>query len=401
MIERLPEPSADGLDEVIDTRRHLHRHPEVSWEEHATSRFLTDRLGGLGLRVDPCPTDTGAVAFLDTGRPGPTVLLRADIDALPILEESGEDFASGSEGRMHACGHDAHAAIMLGVARTLAENAAALSGSFLFVFQPAEEIVSGARAMLARGLLEGYRPAACLGLHTWAPGDSGFVLVRPGLQWSGSDAVEVSMTGPGGHGGVMRRAGNVVAAQAFLLERLHSIVEGLEYDGVPCHATVGDVRTDGAWNIVPRSVRIRGSVRTFTPEMREEALQRLRDLLLETDSEFEISSRLELVHGTIPLHNDPNVTGTVVEVGRELIGDRMQHLGRPLTVSDDMAEFLTRIPGCYFMLGCRPPDAETPPAHHSPTFRIDEAALATGVRVLAGAAARIAAGRPTGTPAGG
>ena len=392
MTERLPEPGAAVLDEVVETRRHLHLNPEVSWEEHRTSRFIVDRLRSLGLRIDECPTDTGAVAFLDTGRPGRTVLLRADIDALPILEESGVEFASKSEGRMHACGHDAHAAIMLGVARTLAEHAPALSGSFLFVFQPAEEIVSGARAMLAKGLLDAYSPAACLGLHTWAPGDSGFVLARPGLQWSGSDAFEVNLTGPGGHGGVIRRAGNVVSAQAFLIERLYSIVEGLEYDGVNCHTTVGDVRTDGAWNIVPRSVRIRGSVRTFTPEMRTEALQRLDDLLLETASEFEISSSVELVHGTVPLYNDPNVTATVVEVGRELVGERMQHLGRPLTVSDDMAEFLTRIPGCYFMLGCRPPDAETPPAHHSPTFRIDQAAFASGVRVLAGAAARIAAG---------
>ena len=387
----LPEPSPEVLDEVVETRRHLHRNPEVSLEERTTSEFVRDRLAGLGLRIDECPTPTGAVAFLDTGRPGRTVLLRADIDALPILEDSGVEFASDSEGRMHACGHDAHTAILLGVARTLAENAAGLGGSFLFVFQPAEEIVSGARAMIANGLLDRYDARAALGLHVWAPGDSGFVLTRPGLQWSGSDFFEIDVRGPGGHGGVMKRAGNVIAAQAFLLERMPGIVEGLVFDGVECHTTVGDIRTDGAWNVVPRSVRVRGSVRTFTPEFREESLGRLRELLLETDSEFEVRSNLEIGFGTVPLLNDPNVTRTVTEVGQELVGDRMQHLGRPLTVSDDMAEFLTRIPGCYFMLGARPPDAETPPAHHSPTFRIDEAAFANGVRVLAGAAARIAA----------
>ena len=387
----LPEPSQAVLDEVVETRRHLHAHPEVSWQEQATTHFVRDRLAAAGLRVDPCPTETGAVAFLDTGRPGRTVLLRADIDALPILEESGVGFTSEIEGRMHACGHDAHTAILLGVARTLAEQADRLSGSFLFVFQPAEEIVSGAREMLARGLLDRYDPKASLGLHTWAPGDSGFVLARPGLQWSGSDFFEIEIKGPGGHGGVIKRAGNVIAAQAFVLERLYGIVEGLDYDGTTSHTTVGDVRTDGAWNIVPRSVRLRGSVRTFTPEMRAEALQRLSDLLLETDTEFEVASTVDVQYSTIPLWNDPDVTGTVTEVATELVGDRMQHIGRPLTVSDDMAEFLTRIPGCYFMLGCRPPDAETPPVHHSPTFRIDEAAFATGVRVLAGAAARLAA----------
>ena len=386
-----PEPSPDVLDEVIDNRRHLHRHPEVSFQEHETSRFIEDRLRGIGLAVQECPTETGALAVLDTGRPGRTVMLRADIDALPILEESGVAFPSAREGRMHACGHDAHAAILLGAARTLVERADDLRGSYLFCFQPAEEIVSGAREMIARGLLERYRPEATIGLHmaSWLP--SGQVTTRPGLLWAGSDGFEITMRGPGGHGGMMKRAGNVISAQAFLLERLHTVVEGLAHDGAGCHCTVGDVRGDGAWNVVPRTVTVRGSVRTFTAELRREALQRLEDLLLEAGTEFEIRSELQLVHGTVPLLNDPNVTRTVLEVGGELFGDRATRLGAPLTVSDDMAEFLTRIPGCYFMLGARPPDAEEPPAHHSPTFRIDEASFATGVRMMAATAARLAA----------
>ncbi len=386
-----PEPSADVLDEVIDTRRHLHRRPEVSFDEHETSRFIEDRLRGLRLAVQDCPTETGAVAVLDTGRPGRTVMLRADIDALPILEESGVAFASDREGRMHACGHDAHTAILLGAARTLAERVEDVQGSYLFCFQPAEEIVSGAREMIARGLFERHHPDVTIGLHmaSWLP--SGQVTTRPGLLWAGSDAFDITMRGPGGHGGLMKRAGNVIAAQAFLLERLHTVVDGLEHEAAGCHCTVGDVRTDGAWNVVPRAVVVRGSVRTFTPELRTEALQRLRDLLLETDTEFQIGSELRLVHGTVPLLNDPNVTATVLEVGAELVGERATRLGAPLTVSDDMAEFLTRIPGCYFMLGARPPDAEVAPAHHSPTFRIDEASFATGVRMMAATAARLAA----------
>ncbi|HXM54586.1 MAG TPA: M20 family metallopeptidase [Candidatus Dormibacteraeota bacterium] len=386
-----PEPSPDTLDEVIDNRRHLHRNPEVSFDEHETSRFIEERLRGLGLAVQECPTQTGALAVLDTGRPGRTVMLRADIDALPILEESGVAFASAREGRMHACGHDAHTAILLGAARTLAEKAETLTGSYLFCFQPAEEIVSGAREMIAGGLFERHHPDVTIGLHIVSFVPSGHVITRPGLLWAGSDAFEVTMRGPGGHGGMMKKAGNVISAQAFLLDRLHMVVDGLEHDGTACHCTVGDVRTDGAWNIVPRGVKILGSVRTFTPELRTEALHRLEDLLLEVDTEFQISSRLELVHGTVPLFNDPNVTGTVLEVGGELFGERASRLGSPLTVSDDMAEFLTRIPGCYFMLGARPPDAEIPPAHHSPDFRIDEAAFATGVRMMSATAARLAA----------
>jgi amidohydrolase len=389
----LPEPSGDVLEEVVENRRHLHRHPEVAFGEHATSSFIRERLAGLGIEVLDCPTETGAVALLDTGRPGRRVMLRGDIDALPIVEDSGVAFSSAADGRMHACGHDAHASILLGAARTLAEHAEQLSGSYLFCFQPAEEIVSGARAMLAKGLFDAHRPDVTIGLHTasWLP--SGMVMTRPGLLWAGSDAFEVVLRGPGGHGGMMRRAGNVVSGQAFLLERLWGVVEGLEEDGTRCHCTVGDVRTDGAWNIVPRTATVLGSLRTFNPELREEALGRLRDLLVEVETEFQISSRLDLVHGTVPLRNHPDVTRTVLEVGRRLIGDRAGLIGNPLTVSDDMAEFLTRIPGCYFMLGAMPPDLETPPAHHSPTFRIDEAAFATGVRMMAASAATLAAER--------
>jgi len=385
-----PLPSKSVLDDVVDLRRHFHKHPEVSFKEHETSLYLKERLRELGLDLETCPTETGAVALLDTGRPGKTVMLRADIDALPIHEESGVDFSSRDDGRMHACGHDAHMAIMVGVARTLTERIWDVNGKYVFVFQPAEEIVEGAKAMIARGLLEDQKPDVVIGLHVVSFMQSGTVITRPGLLWAGSDAFDIRFSGPGGHGGMMGRRGNVLAAQAFFVERLHTVVEGLEHDGVQCHSTIGNISSDGAWNIVPRGVLVQGSLRTFNDSLRTQALDRLHDLLHETESEFEVKSDVELVHGTVPLMNEPNVTRTVLEVGEELIGEHASLLGRPLTVSDDFAEFLTRIPGCYFMLGARP-DGDTPPAHHSPTFRIDEAALPVGVKVLAGAASRLAA----------
>jgi amidohydrolase len=384
-----PLPSRSVLDEVVELRRHFHRHPEVSFSEHETSRQLTDRLRQLGLEIKPCPTETGVVALLDTGKPGKTVMLRADIDGLPIHEESGVDFSSRTDGRMHACGHDAHMAIMVGVARTLVDRIWDIRGRYLFVFQPAEEIVEGAKAMIAKGLLDNHHPDSVIGLHVTSFMESGTVISRPGLMWAGSDAFEIGFSGPGGHGGMMGRRGNVLAAQAFFIERLHKVVEGLEQDGVQCHTTVGDIRSDGAWNIVPRGVLVKGSLRTFNDSLRGQALDRLNDLLRETDSEFGVDSKLDLVHGTVPLMNEPNVTRTVLQVGRSLIGDKASILGRPLTVSDDFAEFLTRIPGCYFMLGAMP-KGEPPPAHHSPGFRIDEEALPIGVKVLAGAASRLA-----------
>jgi amidohydrolase len=378
------------MDEVIELRRHFHRHPEISFGEHDTSTFIGERLRQLGLELKRCPTETGVVAMLDTGKPGKTVMLRADIDALPIYEESGVDFPSLTDGRMHACGHDAHMAIMVGVARTIVDRIWDVSGRYLFVFQPAEEIVSGAKAMIANGLLDDHHPDSVIGLHVTSFTEPGTVITKPGLMWAGSDAYEIRFAGPGGHGGMMGRRGNVLSAQAFLLEHLHTVVEGLEQDGVQCHTTVGNINSDGAWNIVPRGVSVKGSLRTFNPTLREQALSRLRDLLLEVDGEFEVKSTLELVHGTVPLMNEPNVTRTVLDVARSVVGDKASVLGRPLTVSDDFAEFLTRIPGCYFMLGVMPP-GETPPAHHSPGFHIDESAFEVGVKVLAGTASRLAA----------
>jgi len=160
-----PLPSRSVLDEVVELRRVFHRNPEISFKEHDTSVRITERLRQLGLEIKTCPTDTGVVAVLDTGRPGKTVMLRADIDALPILEESGVEFESSVEGRMHACGHDAHMAILIGVARTLVDRVWDVSGRYLFVFQPAEEIVSGAKAMIAGGLLDEHHPDAVMGLH--------------------------------------------------------------------------------------------------------------------------------------------------------------------------------------------------------------------------------------------
>jgi amidohydrolase len=280
--------------------------------------------------------------------------------------------------------------MLLGVARMLAEHAEALPGRYLFIFQPAEEIVEGAKAMLAGGLFEAHHPDFALGLHVSPFFDTGTVLARPGLQWGGSDAFELLFHGPGGHGGLIRRQGNVVAAQAFFLERMHTIVEGLEADGSECHVNVGDVRTDGLWNVVPRHVWLQGSLRTFDKKLREEALTRFKALLLETETEFDVECRLKLVHGTVPMINHPTAWETVMEAGREVVGDGAVTLDRPLTVSDDMAEFMVHVPGCYFNLGARPPELETPPSLHQSTMRMDEAAMGIGVRVLGRSAIKLA-----------
>src|SRR5256885_13486766 len=228
--KELPAPSKSVMDEVVELRRHFHRHPEVSFSEHETSVRITERLKELGLEIQPCPTETGAVAMLDTGKPGKTVMLRADIDALPILEESGVDFQSDEEGRMHACGHDAHIAMMLGVARTLVDRIYDLGGRYLFVFQPAEEIVSGAKAMIAGGLLDKHHPDAVIGLHIASFVESGTIVTKPGLLWAGSDAFDIGIEGPGVHGGGVGRRRDGRARPTVLVERRPTTLDG------PAHA---------------------------------------------------------------------------------------------------------------------------------------------------------------------
>ena len=293
------------------------------------------------------------------------------------VEESGVDFPSALEGRMHACGHDGHTAIMLGVAHTLAQIAEELPGRYLFVFQPAEEIVSGARLMIANGLLEQHHADFAIGLHLAAWAESGAVITKPGLLWGGSDAFEITFKGPGGHGGMMGRAGNVINAQAFLVERLMTIVEGLEWeDGTPCHTTIGDVRTDGAWNIVPRHALVKGSLRTFNAALRTQALQRLEDLLLETRTEFSVESELRLVHGTIPILNHPTPTEIVLETARELIGtypaleevvwaqEEPQNMGAWRTIRHRLEEAAAGIPVRFVGRPWRASTAEGYPTAH-------------------------------------
>src|SRR5262245_55427494 len=203
-------------DEAVDTRRWLHAHPEVSFAEHVTTQAITDRLEDLGVTIEECPTETGAVASLEGGRPGRTVLVRADIDALPVQEETPVPFASTTEGQMHACGHDAHTAILLSTIRALSDRAQDLPGRYLFVFQPAEEVVSGAKAMLDAGLLDGRQVDTCIGLRVTPQMPLGFVAMKPGISMAANTGFRVRLRGSGGHGAMATSEGNVVLAIATL-----------------------------------------------------------------------------------------------------------------------------------------------------------------------------------------
>lgn len=393
-IARSVQRSGPRLTEI---RRELHARPELSFEEEATTALIRSELEALGLGGRPCPTATGAVALLDGGRPGATVLIRADIDALPVQEESGVPYASTIDDCMHACGHDAHTAALLGVAAALSAHAGDLPGRYLFVFQPGEEWVAGAQSMVDGGLLTGgvldaNPPAAAIGLHVASAVPVGIVAGRPGISMAGSFGLRIRFTGGGGHGALNPRQGNVVLAAARFTDLMHTVVDGMSYEGTDYVCSPGTVSAGTAPNVVPTRAQMTGTLRWFDADRRQEAVGRLETLAAEVAGEFAVQATVEANHGSDPVRNDPAVTRVVMDAtGRALpAGMTVTELSSPVAASDDMAVFLDRVPGCYLLVGAGPADGTSGP-HHSPTFAIDDAALPVGATALAASAVALAA----------
>ena len=378
-----------ALDEAVDTRRALHRQPELSWQEHATTALVRDRLRSLGLTEVPLATPTGAVFTVEGGRPGRTVLVRADIDALPIEEEVDVDFRSAVAGVMHACGHDAHTAILLGVARLLAERAEDLPGRYALVFQPAEEALGGAAAMVEAGLLEAVRPERVTGLHVASTLAAGLVAARPGVAMSIAQWIAARLVGAGGHGALRGSEGNVVLAAAALASRLGEVVEGMACEEVPCSCSAGAIHAGTAANVVPREALIRASLRTFDDVQHGLALERLRALCAAVGEEFDVAIDLDLPAPVPAVVNDAAAVAVWrAASGRVLGADRVLEMP-PATPSDDVSEFLRRAPGCYFFVGAAP-GPRRPPMHHAPDFAIDEGSLRVGMLALTATAVDLA-----------
>jgi len=384
----------DGrTDDMIDIRRVLHARPELSFEEVETTALIRDQLRTLGLHEETCPTPTGAVFSLDGGRQGGTVILRADIDGLPIREASDLSFASHVDNQMHACGHDAHTAMLLGVASVFAERAEDLPGRYLFVFQPAEEKLSGAQAMVDGGLLEGIDPVAVVGCHVVSFLPVGVVRSRPGLFQAGARGLRVTARSAGGHGALQPRQGNVILAVSRFADRLESVVADLGSDGTPCVCSPGMITAGSAPNVVPTRAVLEGTLRFFDQEQLLEASRRIDALAAEVAEAFNVEVDVEEdFFSTGPVRNDAGVTGRVLDVARRVLpGGQVLEAPSPAPVSDDVSVLLDRVPGCFLMVGAGFPDGSSGP-HHSPTFSVDEGALTVGARVLSAAAVELASG---------
>jgi amidohydrolase len=391
MTDAGPEAAVAALyDEMVDTRRALHRRPELSFEEHATSAMIRDRMAALDIGELARVTETGGIFALEGGRPGRSVVLRADIDALPIQEAATTPFHSDVDGTMHACGHDVHVASLLGIAGALGAHREELPGRYIFLFQPAEEALCGAKRMVEGGALDVMTGARLVGFHVTSQIPTGVVALREGIAMSEAHALRITLVGPGGHGAIPTAKGDVIKATADLVSRLGSVAAGMTYEGANCVCSAGMLSAGTAVNVVPTTATISGTLRTFTDEQRAEAFLRLRAVCDVIADSHGVHVELAFPEHTPQVVNDGAVTDLVEAASREWLGP--EHVIRmpPSSPSDDVSEFLNHLPGCYFFVGGANAEG-TSGMHHSPTFSVEDASLRVGAGVVLRSAIAMAA----------
>ena len=385
-------------DRVVAWRRDFHQHPELSNREHRTAARVADHLEALGISVRRGVAHTGVLGVLEGGRPGPTVALRADMDALPVAEQVDVPFRStvraqylGREvGVMHACGHDAHVAILMGAAQVLAELREELPGRVLFVFQPAEEGAppgeeGGAELMLAEGAFRDPRPGAVFGLHVVPQHEAGEIAVRAGGVMAGSDRMRIAVRGAQTHAAYPWLGVDPIAVAAQIVPALLAI-PGRQLDArTPAVVSIGAIHGGVRHNIIPDEVELLGTIRHLDPRQQAELHERIRRTASGIAEASGAAADVEIDLGYPVTVNDPALVERMSPTLARVAGAERVVPGVPRTGAEDFAFFAREVPGVYFWLGIRPPglpEAEAAP-NHSPRFTVDEAALPLGVRAMA------------------
>ncbi len=373
---------------VIADRRHIHEHPELGFQEVETSRFVAERLQALGVEdIRTGIAKTGVTGLIRGTAPsnGPTktVLLRADMDALPIREENEVDYRSVADGVMHACGHDGHTAMLLGVSRLLLDQRDRFAGTVKVLFQPAEELPpGGAKPMIEAGVLEDPKVDAAFGMHLAQEQPLGVIGVRAGATMAAADRFIVHIKGKGGHGARPQSTVDPIVVGAQIVVALQTIV-GREVDPTKAAVvTVGAFQGGEAFNVIPDTAELRGTVRTFDPEVRQQIAERIQALVTGIATSMRAEATVEYRYGYPATVNDPEMAELVRAAAAEVVGpDRV--IEPPQTMgAEDMSYFLEKVPGCYYIVGSRNPDKGLVWGHHHPRFDFDEEALANGIETL-------------------
>ena len=388
-IDQLKSDIDEIVPDMVALRRDLHEHPELAFEEVRTSGIVAQRLRTLGLEVRTGVAKTGVVGLLRGGasKPGAkTIAIRADMDALPIFEMNEIDYRSTIDGKMHACGHDGHTTIALAVADILSKRRDELTGNVQFIFQPAEETIGGAEPMVKEGAMEGVD--GVIGLHLISDYPVGRVGVRSGTVFASADKFIATVRGRGGHAAMPETAVDPIVISAYIITALQTLISRETSPFSPTVITVGKVQAGTAFNIIPETAELHGTMRAFSQEHREKMIRRITEVANGISSAMGGSCEVNFFDGCLPCTNDATMTELVHTVAVEAVGAEMVDTGEEVmtTGSDDMAYFLKAVPGCYFIVGANNPAKGANFPHHHPRFNVDEDAMPIGVEVLTRAA---------------
>jgi amidohydrolase len=366
--------------EVIRLYRHFHQYPELGFKEFKTAEFIETYLADLGL--DPFRSaGTGVAAVLDSGNPGPTLLLRADMDALPVTEDTGLTFTSTIPGVMHACGHDAHMAMLLTAAKILVTHRTEFKGKIKLVFQPNEE-AAGAVYMIEEGIMENPKVDAAMGIHIWSQIPSGQVGITSGTVMGGLDVFKLRITGKGGHTGYPHKAVDPVIAAAAVIQAVQAI-QTREMDARdPVIIMFGRLAAGEKANIIPEQVDLEGTIRFLTalPEdSPDNPTQKFIRICRHICDAHRCTCAIEIDHENIPLVNDEQMVQMARRTAVSVFGSPEAVMESRYIASEDFSEFSSRVPGVFMFLGCADPAKGTDVSHHHPAFAIDETVLTKGV----------------------
>jgi amidohydrolase len=372
--------------DLVAIRRDLHRHPELSGKEERTARIVAEHLRALGMEVRAGVGGTGVVGLLRGGRPGPCAALRADMDALPIHEETGAPYASVVPGVMHACGHDVHTTCLLGAARVLAGLRDRLAGSVKFLFQPSEEDDRGARAMLNAGAFDDPTPSAICGLHTFPRLAAGQVGVAAGPLMAGIDTLAITVRGAAGHAAEPHRGVDAILAAAAAVVGLQHIVSRRLDPQEPAVVTIGTFQAGLAPNILAPVAKLEGTVRWMRPESRDRLPALIQESVAALCRAHGAEVEVQYERTLPPVINDRAAADRVGRAAARLLGADALRPAERTMAGDDFGLYLERVPGCYLWLGTGDPARGVTYDWHDPRYDIDERALAVGSALLAQAA---------------
>lgn len=400
LLSTLDQQAKAIESKVIEWRRHFHQNPELSNREFKTGAKIAEHLKSLGLEVRYPVAKTGAVGILRTGKPGPVLALRADIDGLPVVERNSLPFASkakseyqGQEvGVMHACGHDTHIAILMGAAEILAKNKNDLKGTIVFLFQPAEEGApdgeeGGAALMIKEGVLENPKVEAAFGLHINSLTPVGTITYRPEGEMAAVDNLNIKLTGRQTHGAAPWNGADPIVAAAQIVTALQTIVSrNLELTNAAAVVTIGKISGGVRRNIIPETVEMQGTIRTLDSKMQDVVHARIKEITENIATGMGVRADVEVTKLYPVTYNDPKLTAWAAPFIERVTGKDKAKIIPAATGAEDFSFYAQKVPGFFFFVGGMPlsADIDKTPSHHTPDFYIDESGMLTGLRAMLG-----------------